>query len=641
MYAYGFGSGFKFRRKDVKIVRIRIVSLLLVVALAFVWIPSPAAAAGSDAQAIQKQIEDTYRAAQRGAGVTTFNGYCGSLVSWQVYTLGIDRVLYGCDGKNQYDLYSQLGTTTGGYRVESYPASHYTLKEALYAITKNGTANAYNIMVGFQRTNTQQGSIYGHAMLIHGIIDGVVYFTECYSTSLGGRYWPEGSAISCSIDTFCDYYNRWTVFDGIAYFGLKTYVDVCDIYPADMYAMAKEDLIVYEEPFDSHSDPAKVLEKKFITGQIIRVTSLLKTPEGDYFYQIEFDGETGYVLADKLAYAANYNNQVEISDLKVPASLFQGYGFWLRGTVNGGNSDLSKVQVAVYSIGENGEEKLAFSGAVNASGNSVSLGDSKLDRAMTFRNLTPGRYRLVISATTKTYILVEDLPATQASKNEIWSSEFQITTNWSETCLISFDGNGGDPLLDQRALTAGSMIGKLPQAERTGYVLIGWALDQAGKEMVTEKTVFNANATLYAQWRQVETMAEGWQEGENGWQYYDEDGNLVYGMFKYNGLTFFQNENGEILTGWQRIGDYIHLFNEAGAMIIGWKYSPLNNETDEPPVVEEEVEVEDIIEEVMPEPPKDFAGAIWIAIGATLLCSGAVAWILIQRKNKTKEIPLT
>ena len=618
--------------------KIRVISLLLVIALALIMLPATASAAGADAQAIQKQIESTYRTAQWRSGKSSFNGYCGSLVNWQTYILGIDQSKYGCDGKNEFDLYSQLGMTTGGYRVESYPASRYTLKEALNAITRNGTVDAYNIMVGFQRTNTQQGSIYGHALLIHGIIDGVVYFVECYSTSLGGRYWPEGSAISCSIDTFCDYYNRWTVFDGIAYFGLKTYADACEVYPADMYAIAKEKLVVYEEPFDSQSGQAEKLEVTYISGQMLRVTNLLKTPKGKLFYQIEFDGQTGYVLADKLACAVVCDSQVELTGLNVPTSLIRGYGFWLRGTATADNSILREIQVSVYSAKEN---TLAFSGTVNASRSTISLSDSRLDNAMTFRSLDPGKYRLVITATVESYILAEGEITAQTSEKEIWSNEFLVTTNWNKTCVVSFDGNGGDPLLDQQVLTAGEMIGELPGAERAGYVLTGWSLDAEGKEIVTEESTFESNVTLYAQWElaHAETLNEGWHADDGSWHYHDYRGRLLDGLFSYEGLTFLQNEKGELQTGWQKVGDYLFYFNEAGAMVIGWQQSFTTQMPEKAPSADEDGQ--DVVEEVMPEPSRDFAGAIWIAIAATLLCSGAVAWILIQRKNKVKEIPLT
>jgi hypothetical protein len=46
------------------------------------------------------------------------------------------------------------------------------------------------MVVGFQKTNTAAGSIYGHALVVHAILDGIVYFVECYDSAVGGRYWP-------------------------------------------------------------------------------------------------------------------------------------------------------------------------------------------------------------------------------------------------------------------------------------------------------------------------------------------------------------------------------------------------------------------------------------------------------------------
>jgi uncharacterized repeat protein (TIGR02543 family) len=258
---------------------------------------------------------------------------------------------------------------------------------------------------------------------------------------------------------------------------------------------------------------------------------------------------------------------------------------------------------------------------------------------MTFRSLAPGKYRLVITATLENYMLVDGEITAQTSEKEIWSNEFQVTTNWSRTCVVSFDGNGGDPLLDQQVLTAGEMIGELPGAERAGYVLTGWSLDPEGKDIVTEQTAFEANVTLYAQWKQSQeqTVPQGWHEGNDSWHYHDYKGDFLDGMFIYEGLTFLQNEKGELQTGWQKVDDFLFYFNEAGAMVIGWQQSFNAQQPEKEPI---EDDGQGVVEEVMPEPSKDFAGVIWIGIAATLLCSGAVAWILVQRKNKLKEIPL-
>ncbi len=619
--------------------KIRMISLLLVLALAILLIPAPASAASADEKDIQQQIADTYRAARRGSGKYSFNGYCGSLVSWQTYVLGIDTTRYGCDGKNQFDLYSQMDKTTGGYRVESYPASQYTLKEALNAITKNGTVDAYNILVGFQWTNTSQGGIYGHALLIHGIIDGTVYFMECFSTSLNGQYWAEGSAISCSIDVFCDAYNRWTVFDGIAYFGLKTYADVCEIYPSNMYAMATMPLTVYAEPFDAGVNSAKRLEKNYITGQMVRVSNLLKTPEGNYFYEIDADGETGYVPAEQLTYAESCPSGITLSGLKVPTSLYRGNGFWLRGTV-AASSKISQLQGEVYGLSEDGKEALAFSGQIAGSGKSLSLADSALDRNMTFRSLASGKYRIVITATVDRYVLNEGEISNETEQQVAWNSEFLISTSWKKTPVITFDGNGGQVQLNQKTVNTGECLGELPQAEREGYLFAGWSLDPEGQQAATAKTAVEADMTLYAQWEQSPVAKEGWHLTDSGWHYHTEDGVPASGMFSYGGLVFLQNEQGTLLTGWQKDGEYVHYFNDAGAMVVGWQ----NINVGRPDEAETPVQdaAPDIPEEVGPavEPLALSLPELGISLFSTVFCSFAVAWILIHRKNKMKRIPL-
>ncbi|MBR2032058.1 MAG: hypothetical protein IKA04_07580, partial [Alistipes sp.] len=125
--------------------KLRVISLLLAIVFVILLITTPASAAATEVAELKEQIRNTYRTALRYSGRWSFNGYCGFLVNWQTYLLGIDTQKYGRDGKDEYDLYSNLGTTTGGYRVKCYPTAQYDLRAALNAITRNGTVDAYNI----------------------------------------------------------------------------------------------------------------------------------------------------------------------------------------------------------------------------------------------------------------------------------------------------------------------------------------------------------------------------------------------------------------------------------------------------------------------------------------------------------------
>lgn len=547
--------------------KLRVISLLLAIVLTVLMLPAPASAVATEAAKVEEQIRTTYKTALRRAGRYSFNGYCGSLVNWQTYLLGIDTQKYGCDGKNEYDLYTNLGTTTGGYKVKSYPASQYTLRSALNAITNNGKVDAYNILVGFQKTSTSAGSIYGHAVLIHAILDGVVYFAESYATSIGGKYWAEGAAISCSIDTFCDAYDRWTVFDGVAYFGLKTYADACKEYPASMHAMAMENIAVYAEPSDPGVYEAEKTGDTIVGGQMVKVTALLQTPGGGYWYRL--DGvESKYIQADKLVFVADCYDDLQIANLKVPTALRRGAGFVLRGAACSQNSLITEVKVSVYGSDKSAAEPL-FSGAMQTEGKSIDLSDYKLDRHMTFRSLQTGNYRIQITAQVENYRLSSGIPVVYTNEVVLWDSAFRIITDWEKYATVEFDANGGETELWQTVVRNGQSVGVLPGAARPGYILSGWALDAEGLNPVNEETVINDNTTLYAQWTEGSTAISGWKDTETGWGYY-ENGKLV--------ATFKEISGSEktVVENWNRPG---------GALVAaGIAINKPANETVEPAV---------------------------------------------------------
>ena len=547
--------------------KIRFISLLLAILFLAVFIPTPASAATTEAEEIEKQISSTYRTALRSTRMGSFNGYCGKLVNWQTYLLGIDEGVYGCNGKDEFDLYRNLGTTTGGYQVKCYPSSEYDLHSALSEITKNGTADAYNILVGFQRTNTREGSIYGHAMLIHAILDGTVYFAECYSTSLGGKYWAEGTPISCSIDTFCDYYNAWTEFDGIAYFGLKTYRDVCEYYPASLYAMAQEDVKVYEEPFDPGLCEEKLTEAQIPSGQIQKVTGLLKTPAGDYWYRLE--EENAYVPAKSLVFVDIDYEDVDLENLKVPGVLRVGNGFVLRGNVLTENTSLDSVQVVVYDPQE-GIQTPLFSGSLEGANGRVDLNHWKLDQEMKFRTLKAGTYRIAIMAEVGSYVLKDGFPTYCSETKEIWHSELEVTAGWENYVTVQFDGNGGMAEIAQTMLPQGSPLGTLPQATMDQGAFLGWTLDPEGTQPVTSDLSVGSNTTLYAQWKTDRTSLDGWQSVDGNWVYYD-CGQIMQGWIALGDVIIYQYEDGTRASGLQQIGLEQYQFSDTGILMDDWQ----------------------------------------------------------------------
>ena len=541
--------------------KIRVISMLLVLVFLFLLMPIPVqtTAAALTGQEMEEQIRSIYRRSLSATGRRSFNGYCGTMVSWELYYLGIEQTARPRNGNDHYDAYRGRYTTTGGYQIEHYPAPQYTLRTALNAITNDGTKDAYNLLVGFQKTNTAAGAKYGHAVMIHAVLDGKVYFVECFDSSFGGQFRPEGETIVCTIDEFCRYYEHWTQFEGVAYFGVKNYAQLCRKYPCHMEALVVKDTAIYEEPCDPGvNDPQAA--GNAISGQWLEITGLYQTPNGKYWYGVDCGDRTGYVEAENLSAEKVSVSDVSIAKLRVPTNIHQGYSFVVQGTVSAELTQLDSVNVTAHSNTE------GYGGTANANYGQVQLSDPAIDGCLPFRTMAAGTYTLTIRANLTNYVLENGEAVAKPATVTLYQSQFQIVTDWNSYCKIKFDGNGGVSQLDQLVVATETAVGKLPTALRSGYAFAGWALDAAGTEPVDENAVFSGDATLYAQWTEGHTGEGGWHHTENGSHYCDGE-TVTEGWFEYEGLYFYQYADGTLATGWAWIDGGLRYFNAAGALV--------------------------------------------------------------------------
>ena len=541
--------------------KIRVISVFLVLVFLFLLMPIPmqTSAAALTEQEMEEQIRTIFRRSQNASGRKSFNGYCGTLVSWQLYYLGIEQTSRLRDGKDHFDVYRGQTTTSGGYHVETYAAPQYNLRTALDAITNGGKENAYNLLVGFHKTNTAAGKIYGHALIIHAILDGRVYFVECFDASVSGRHWPEGQAISCTIEEFCQYYSRWTVFEGVAHFGVKTYAELCREYPCNMEAMALKDTVLYEEPGDPGVNDPQV-SGNVISGQWLQITGLYETPNGKYWYWVDCGDRTGYVVAEDLSAEKVSVSDVSIAKLRVPTNIHKGYSFVVQGTVSTDLSRLDSVTVTVNS-GDN-----SYGGTAPATDGQVQLNHSNINKNLPFRKMPVGNYTLTIQADLTNYVLENGEAAAKSATVTLYQSQFQVVNDWNKYCIVKFDGNGGVAQMDQLVVAKETAIGDLPTALKSGYAFAGWALDEAGTEPVDENAAFTGDTTLYAQWNVGHAGEGGWHHTENGSHYCDGQ-TAAEGWFEYEGLYFYQYADGTLATGWAWIDGGLRYFNAAGALV--------------------------------------------------------------------------
>ena len=114
---------------------LNLICLLLVFSIAIGVAPAYATD-NISATALRRSIEHTYFEALEWAKRTSFFHDCGTCVSYQLYTLGITTKMgeVNKSGKEVFDYFAGQTKSSGGYTIAAYPASEYTLENALNAI---------------------------------------------------------------------------------------------------------------------------------------------------------------------------------------------------------------------------------------------------------------------------------------------------------------------------------------------------------------------------------------------------------------------------------------------------------------------------------------------------------------------------
>lgn len=544
---------------------LRLCSLALAMMLLLGAFPLSAAAVDqSEETRILNQIKTLYKQTLRGSDKHSLHGYCGTMINWHLYLLGITTTVVGNDGNTEYDHYSVQDYTTGGFRVRPYSASDYTLEEALNAITYNGTKDAYNLVIGFERTSTTAGRRYGHTVMIHAILDGMVYFSESYACSFNGKYYAEGAPIVCTIAEFAKFYNPWTEFEGVLHFGLKTYAESCAYYPAYLFIAVEEETTLYSAPCqpnaDDRSRPIRVLQP----GERIGVTGLYCNTEGEYWYQVEAC-EQAYLRADSTRVLSMRYDDVQVSSVGAPTVLRAGRGFDVKGKIRSRYNEITSVRAQVFSSEGNGRSHVMSVSALVA-GNSYSLSGTRLSNELAFRLLAEGSYRYELAAVVGNYYYADGCLQTEWKTIKLWASDFQVTKSTSGSCKVTYDANGGSTSLNAVDRLVGDPLGTLPEATREGYVFDGWFT--ADGQQVTEAYEVGGNTTLYARWTAATDM-NGWYVKDGEWYYY-VDGCVQTGFIEIDGVMYHLNEDGCSDTGLMRIDGKTYYFHANGAMHCGW-----------------------------------------------------------------------
>lgn len=513
----------------------RIIAMALCLCLLVTALPVQAFAE-PEAESIKQQMVDDYNNILRYTNMSSLAGWCGLMASWQLYVLGINSWVVSYHGKDQYDAYKNVAVTSGGHRVRAYDAADYTLEEALLALCKNGTVNVYNILVGYQRTNTQLGSIYGHSMVIYAILDGIVYFTEGYYTPFG----PPGVPMEATIEEFSDYYCGRGVFEGLIHFGRKGYVGNCSEFATNTFVEVQTAAPMYSQPCAPGTEDSQCEFVRTVNiGERLWANAVYENPQGEFYYQISEGEEAGYIPAELVTPFLFVYSDIGISNVQNPTDMQVGKTCDIKGRVASEYSTMGAVRMVVTDMAGN----VVLNHALAKLSGVYDLESDTFSWAVEFNYLEEGAYLYNIYADglnfyvedgqivsdSRQLLLVQSMfrvGQAEGTAPELPAEEPQRTDGWLWQDGTWYCYDGDTPRTGWYCYHGGDYY-----LRPDGSVTTGWA------EINGKLRYFSSTGC----------MRTDWLETENGTMYLMFNGVPVTGTRTIEGTEYTFDENGYLI----------------------------------------------------------------------------------------------
>ena len=155
---------------------------------------------------VKRQITNTYAAALRASGRSSFSGMCGLYVRYQLSVLGLTNYSQDtdCSGNgNKFVGNIKAGVTSTGFTKTKESGGRYCVANI---VSEYGGANLYNIVISYPHqygyTNSNPGA--GHVVFIHAIINNTVYYSDNYKVGNVN----EGGVLTKSVTAFDTAYSN-------------------------------------------------------------------------------------------------------------------------------------------------------------------------------------------------------------------------------------------------------------------------------------------------------------------------------------------------------------------------------------------------------------------------------------------------
>ena len=229
------------------------------------------------------------------------------------------------------------------------------------------------------------------------------------------QYSWTGSFSGMSGDVDCNYY--YGEFPGQN--SDSSYLANCTYYPSNLDVTLTDSAELRQYPSSDYT-----LLETLSAGTELHVTGLYKNTYGNYWYQVEKDGVTGYIYYDAVEVDAYRYDDLSVVDPTMD-DLSLGSGYYLKGRLASQYNNLYKVNAKVYS----GEDTLAspvLSSSDSPNAKEYTLNYSTVCDNMIFSDLSSGYYTYEISADVRNYYVSGSSLAYEAENVVVWTAPFTV-----------------------------------------------------------------------------------------------------------------------------------------------------------------------------------------------------------------------
>lgn len=490
---------------------------------------------------IIEQIKNTYSSLSG----KPFNGYCGAFVAKELQSLGVTKKAQQQNGKDMYDQFKNADKTDTGYYIEAYAAQNpvsqsnteNNIKNVLNTLTNDGKNNVYNVMLGFQATNTKNGKKYGHVLLIHAVINGRVLWSESFSGGLVSSFkFSEGEPINQPIDTFAEYYGKWSTFEGAIhfytckhlwnasgdcinncgtnYYNTREFSKTISAENGTIICEKSATVELHEHPYNSSKLIAKYSPSFWgLVGTKHTFQTLEKCTNhlGEIWYKVSFENNSfAYIKCNRTEqnkvssepYYIPGAPNVIFSDIygktwiydKKKGSMVLGEQVRVEGIVKAVNGNLSSVSVGIYDSAGKATKYTFQKDNINKSEYDI----VEANNVIMFSKLTdPGTYSFRVTATVNGQTFTERKDFVVTAKNTPLPSY-----------TVNFNSNNGSDAVQSRTVKSGASISlnELQAVYYHAHNFLGWSTSPSATqpEYTSASTLIpKNNMTLYAVWQAI------------------------------------------------------------------------------------------------------------------------------------------